>query len=339
MGVSVRAFLLRKIGDASLSEFPVPKAGKNEKLLRVTACGLCRTDAKMFASGQRDMVLPRVLGHEICGVEVSGGRRVVVWPGIACGKCDACRKRRENLCPSLQIIGFNRNGGLAEYVTVPSSSLIPVPDILPSSTAILAEPLGSAVNAVQKLNLQEGRRLLVFGGGPLGLMLAFAACKFSGAIPTVVEPSSYRRKLGRDFLKIFGVEILPVPSSGAVYDAAVNATSNPESLLCGLRKLRPGGEFCLFSGFLKDSETFTADVMNEIHYRELRLCGAYGCTRPQMRKALELLASHADHVGQLISAVMPLEKTGCGLRKILEGKGLKWVVSMNGIGKTVTRDR
>ncbi|MCX6985987.1 MAG: alcohol dehydrogenase catalytic domain-containing protein, partial [Lentisphaerae bacterium] len=204
MGVSVKAFLLRKIGDAALSEISVPKPGENEKLLRVSACGLCRTDAKMWISGQRDMVLPRVLGHEICGVEIRSGHRVVVWPGTACGNCNMCRNRHENLCASMQIIGFSRDGGLAEYVTAPSSSLIPIPDTLPSVTATLAEPLGSAVNAIEKLHLRRGRKLLVLGGGPMGLMLAFAAKNVFGALPSVVEPSLSRRRLSHDFLQAFG---------------------------------------------------------------------------------------------------------------------------------------
>lgn len=328
MGVSVRAFLLRKIGEASLAEIPVPKVGKNEKLVRVAACGLCRTDAKMLVKGQRDMVLPRVLGHEICGVETNSGRRVVVWPGTACGKCDACRKNRENLCPSLQIIGFNRDGGLAEYVTAPSSSLIPVPDILPSYTATLAEPLGSAINALEKLKLQQGQKLLVLGGGPLGLMLAFAANKIYSALPTVVEPSLSRRKQANGFLKSSGAEIFSAPKTDTMFDAAVNATSASESLVCGVRRLRAGGKYCFFSGLARGSGPLTSDVINEIHYRELILCGAYGCTRSQMRRALTLLAVHADRFEQLISGVLPLEKTGCGLRSILEGKGLKWVVSV-----------
>lgn len=327
MDVSVKVFLLRKIGDASLAEISVPTPGQNEKLVRVAACGLCRTDAKMWSSGQRDLLLPRILGHEICGVETRSGRRVVVWPGAACANCDACRSRCENLCPSIRIIGFSRDGGLAEYVAVPSSSLIPIPDILPSATATLAEPLASAVNAVEKLNLRRGQRLLVLGGGPLGLMLAFAANKISGALPTIVEPSLSRRKLAKSFLQPFTAEILPAPPVKTMFDAAVNATAAPESLLCGLRKIKAGGGFCLFSGFQKDSGTMTADVMNEIHYRELRLCGAYGCTRLHMRRALVLLAKHADHMEQLISGVLPLNKTDCGLRNILKGKGLKWVVS------------
>ncbi len=323
----MKAFVLHKIGDASLTEIPAPESGKNEKLVRVTACGLCRTDAKMLTSGQRDMVLPRVLGHEICGVETRSGRRVVVWPGVACGKCDFCRSRRENLCPSIQIIGFNRDGGLAEYVAVPSSSLIPIPDTLPSVTATLAEPFGSAINAVEKLNLSRGQKLLVIGGGPLGLMLALAANKISGAFPSVVEPSSSRRRLGSNFLHSFGSCIFPATPENTMFDAAVNATSSPESLVCGLRNIRTGGGFCLFSGLLKNPEFFTSDIINEVHYRELRLCGAYGCTRRQMRRALALLSDHTDIADQLVSGVLPLKKTDCGLRNILEGKGMKWVVS------------
>jgi D-arabinose 1-dehydrogenase-like Zn-dependent alcohol dehydrogenase len=329
MGVSVKAFLLCKIGNMSLSEISVPIPGKNEKLLRVAACGLCRTDAKMWISGQRNMVLPRVLGHEICGVDIKSGRRVVVWPGLACGNCHACRNRHENLCSSIQIIGFSRDGGLAEYVTAPSSSLIPIPDTLPSVTATLTEPLGSAINAIEKLHLRRGQKLLVLGGGPLGLILAFAAKNVFGALPSVVEPSLLRRKLSHDFLQAFGTEVFPVPPVKTIFDAAVNATVSPDSLLCGLRKIRDGGAFCLFSGFPNDSEAFTSDVMNEIHYRELNMCGAYGCTRLQMRRALTLLMKHADLAEQLVSGVLPFGKTVCGLRNILERKGMKWVVSMN----------
>ena len=335
----MKVFILRKIGDASQSEIPVPNPGLNEKLVRVSACGLCRTDAKMWTSGQRDMVLPRVLGHEICGVETRSGRRVVIWPGAACGNCDACQNRHENLCSSIQILGFNCDGGLAEYVVAPSSSLIPIPDILPSVTATLTEPLGSAVNAIEKLHLRQGQKLLVFGGGPLGLMLTFAANKISGAFPSVVEPSLSRRKLAKSFLQSFGAEIFPETPKNIMFDAAVNATSSPDSLICGLRNIRAGGAFCLFSGLLKDSESVNSDIMNEIHYRELRLYGSYGCTRRQMRQALMLLSNHADLAEQLISGILPLGKTVCGLRNILERKGMKWVVTMNGMGKTVTRDR
>ncbi len=332
----MKAFILRKIGDASQSEIPVPNPGLNEKLVRVSACGLCRTDAKMWTNGQRDMVLPRILGHEICGVETRSGHRVVIWPGAACGDCDACRTRHENLCPSIQILGFNRDGGLAEYVVAHSSSLIPIPDTLPSVTATLAEPLGSAVNAIEKLHLRKNQKLLVLGGGPLGLMLAFAATKISGASTSVVEPSLPRRKLAKSFLQSFGSEIFPATPKNIMFDAAVNATSSPDSLICGLRKIKAGGAFCLFSGLLKDTESVNSDLMNEIHYRELSLFGSYGCTRRQMRQALMLLSNHVDLADQLVSGVLPLEKTVCGLRNILERKGMKWVVSMNGTGKTVT---
>ena len=335
----MKALLLRKIGDASLSEIPVPKPGLNEKLVRVAACGLCRTDAKMWTNGQRDMALPRVLGHEICGVDIRSGRRVVIWPGAACSNCDACRKHHENLCPSIQIIGFNRDGGLAEYIVAPSSSLIPIPDTIPSVTATLTEPFGSAVNAIEKLHLRQGQKLLVLGGGPLGLMLAFAATKISGASTSVVEPSLPRRKLAKSFLQSFGSEIFPATPKNMIFDAAVNATSSPDSLICGLRKIRDGGAFCLFSGFPTDTGSITSDAINEIHYRELRLCGAYGCTRSQMRRALALLSNHVDLADHLVSGVLPLEKTVCGLRNILERKGMKWIVSMNGMEKTVTSDR
>jgi threonine dehydrogenase-like Zn-dependent dehydrogenase len=282
----------------------------------------------MWAEGQRDLVLPRVLGHEVCGVDTVSGRRVVLWPGIACGTCPACRGRRENLCATMQILGFSRDGGLAEYVAVPARSLIPVPDGLPSVTTTLAEPLACALNALATLRLRRGERLLILGGGPLGLLLAFAARHAAGAVPAVVETSASRRKLGRQFLAGQGVELLAAAPAGVTFAAAVNATAAADAVACGLRRLQPGGAFCFFSGLRQNAEPPPAAVLNEIHYRELRITGAYGCTRAQMRRAVALLAEHADAAAMLVSGTLPLAQAERGLRSILEGNGLKWVVKL-----------
>lgn len=80
--------------------------------LKVICCAICRTDAKMWRSGHRDLVLPRVLGHEIAGIDPASGQLYAVWPGQVCGTCDYCRTGRENLCEEMQIIGFHTDGGV-----------------------------------------------------------------------------------------------------------------------------------------------------------------------------------------------------------------------------------
>ena len=324
----MKAVILRNIGDLFLSEIRAPELKGRERLLRVAACGLCRTDAKMWSKGQRDLILPRIVGHEICGIDIKSGRRAVVWPGVSCGKCENCRNGRENLCRSLEIIGFNRDGGLAEYVAVPASSLVPVPDEINSTTATLAEPFACALNAFDMLNIRKDGRLLIFGGGSLGLILAFIARMIGHAAPTVVEPDAHRLKLARKCLHGMGISIVSKSPENESFDAAINATSASEALELGIHSLKPGGVLCFFSGLGSDQKPVPSTVLNEVHYRELTVRGAYGCTRGQMRRAMSIIAEHPDFAVGMISGNLPLEKTECGFSNILDCKGLKWVVEI-----------
>ena len=145
---------------------PEPREGF--KLLKVQYCAVCRTDAKMWNEGHRDLVLPRVPGHEVVAIDTAG-KRFAVWPGINCGVCGYCLNGRENLCEHMKIIGFHNDGGFADYILAPQNSLISIPDRIPSPIACFAEPTGCALNAVDKLKLKPGDRLVIYGGGTLGL--------------------------------------------------------------------------------------------------------------------------------------------------------------------------
>ncbi|MCP4672313.1 MAG: alcohol dehydrogenase catalytic domain-containing protein, partial [Desulfobacula sp.] len=96
---------------------------------KVLCCAICRTDAKMWEQGHRDLVLPRILGHEMV-VEDQNKARHIVWPGKSCGLCHFCITNRENLCENMKITGFHRDGGFADYAVLPKESLIPIPDNL-----------------------------------------------------------------------------------------------------------------------------------------------------------------------------------------------------------------
>ncbi len=112
----MKSLQLVKTGSLVRKDIPIPVPGADETLLNVTRCAICRTDAKMWGKGHRDLIMPRVLGHEICGIDEKTGRRYALWPGKACGCCGQCRTGSENLCSSMRITGFHTDGGFAEYV-------------------------------------------------------------------------------------------------------------------------------------------------------------------------------------------------------------------------------
>ena len=120
-----------------LIERPVPEPGPGQLLLRVLACGICRTDLHLLDGEVIVRDPPRVLGHQIVGEVQPGGRRVgVPWLGWTCGECRYCRAGRENLCENLGFFGCGyRQGGMAEHFTVPADRLFPVPDTLADHAA------------------------------------------------------------------------------------------------------------------------------------------------------------------------------------------------------------
>lgn len=110
-------------------ERPEPRAGPGQLLLRVRACGVCRTDLHL-RDGELDLPVPRILGHQIVGVDPSGRRLGVPWLGWTCGACKWCRSGRENLCPNARFTGRDIDGGFAELTVADERYCFPLPDDL-----------------------------------------------------------------------------------------------------------------------------------------------------------------------------------------------------------------
>lgn len=300
---------------------PEPEAGPGEVLCRVVACGICRTDIKLCKAGHRDLVLPRIPGHEMVVLPAGENRLFAVWPGQACGNCDACNRGAENLCPAISIFGFNSDGGWAEAIAVPERALLPVPDTLSAPAATLAEPLACAIHACHQGNITSGMSLLVVGAGPLGLLLALAA-NARGACVRLVEQNDARWHQSRSFRKLHAMERVD-PKLGT-YDAAINAAATPEAFTTMLSSVRPGGTAIHFSGLMDD---ISRSQVNTIHYRELSLVGSYGCTREDMKEALDLLTvSRAD---LLIDRQVPLAEAPDVMDGLWQGQHLKCVINLH----------
>lgn len=317
-------------------EQKTPSPAENETLLNVEYCGICRTDAKMWNEGQRDLRMPRVLGHEFCGMD-STGKRFVVWPAQSCGSCNMCSSGYENLCPDIEIIGFHRDGGMSECVAVPDNSLIELPLSLPAECAIFAEPAACAINALEQLGVFafdgkcESRRsglkrsLLVIGGGTCGLLTAICAKEF-GVDVTVVENSLSKIKKSAPFSRKAGILITGEFQALELFDYCINASSSTESFTDALPLLRSGGKYCIFSGLNKNDQ-ISAALLNTVHYRQLTVCGAYGCTKLQMRKALDILSRHTSAVEMLIEDVIKLDYVEEKMAAVFAGCSFRYIIS------------
>ena len=188
-----------------MREVDMPVAGAGEELIRIDSVGICGSDMHAYLGHDDRRPAPLILGHEAAGTIVGGardGERVTVNPLVACGECPACLAGRDNLCPHRQIISMPpREGAFAEFLTMPAGNLVAVPDGVPLSKAALAEPIGCGWHAV-RLGLQTlgytPDRVLVYGGGAIGVGAALCARAQGIGKVTLVEPNPTRAATLRD---------------------------------------------------------------------------------------------------------------------------------------------
>ena len=159
-----------------------PELVNGESIIKVSASGICGSDMHAYHGKDNRRIPPLILGHEISGIIDKGksnGKEVVLNPLITCGKCDYCQSGREHLCNKRIILGMNRpierQGGFAEYVSIPDQNIYELPKELSMKEAPIAEPTAVALHAVelgeQSLSKPiENTKILVIGGGAIGLL-------------------------------------------------------------------------------------------------------------------------------------------------------------------------
>lgn len=197
----MKALVYDGVETLNFRDMPDPVVGAGEHLIKVEAVGICGSDMHAFLGHDARRPAPLILGHEAAGVIVGGemdGRRVTVNPLVECGTCPACVAGRVNLCPDRQIISMMpREGAFAQYIAMPDSNLVTVPDDVPLSKAALAEPLAvswhAARLALEALHPSMEKRALVIGGGAIGLAAALALKAMGASDVTIAEPNDVRR--------------------------------------------------------------------------------------------------------------------------------------------------
>ncbi|AKG54042.1 Sorbitol dehydrogenase [Dehalogenimonas sp. WBC-2] len=341
---TMKAAILKSPGTISLEQVLTPDCPAGGLLVKVTACAVCSTDTRMFKSGHRDLVYPRVLGHEIAGIVAQSkselfeaAARVQIYPGIGCGECIMCLSGDSRRCKSLKILGFSADGGFAEYVSVPGSMVAAggvnaIPECITDSEAALSEPLSSCINAQKKINVGRGDVVLVIGAGPLGLLHARLSHR-RGADKVIIADKLRRRVVLALELATADMVIdtdcgdlsqeIMAETRGRGVDVIIMATGQiPVAQLLPL--MADNGRLSLFSG-LKEEPGLSAAVINQLHYRELHLSGAYGSTPEQNTEALNLIAKGFT-VLDLITAQFDLESINEGLEYTSACRGLKAVI-------------
>ena len=298
----MRALILHGPGDLRLEDIPDPVPGDGEVLLQVEVALTDGTDLTAYRRGHPVLLgeLPSPFGHEVCGIDVATGRRVVAANSAPCGRCAACRRGQETLCEHLLPL---LNGAYAELLLVPeriaSKNLLPVPPGLPPEVAALAEPLACCLHGIDVADVEHGQTIAVVGLGPIGLMLC-ACVADAGARPVAVGSREERRALAPSFGAVLA------DADGA--DVVIEAAGTVEAWERALSLVRPGGTVLAFGGLPRDARVAVDPY--RIHYEEVRLVGAFHHTPRQFRAALAFLASGAHPFERLVTHEVGLEGVG-----------------------------
>jgi L-iditol 2-dehydrogenase len=335
--------------DLRIEQAPVPEPGRGELLLRVRACATCGTDAKIYYHGHHHIVPPRVTGHEIAGeIEALGdgvadfapGDRVQVIAAVPCGDCAECRRGHGNVCDNLTSIGYQYDGGFAEYLIVPGlvlrvGGVNHIPEGLSFAEAAVTEPLACVLNGQEMAGVGPGDDVVIIGTGPIGCLHARLARARGAARVTLIERSEERLTLARErvrpdhtILAADGVDVVASVmelTDGRGVDVVIVAAASAAAQEQGVQMAAKHGRVSLFGGLPKDKPVMQLDA-NLVHYRELSIVGAANSTPAHNAEALRLIATGAVPVKDLITSTLPLEGVTEAIAGVREGTGIKYVI-------------
>jgi len=332
-------------GDIRIEDVPEPSPGAAEVKIRVRNCSTCGTDVKIHRSGHQNIDPPRVMGHEIAGeiVEIGDegrpwtvGDRVQVIAAVPDGTCPDCRRGWMTICPHQTSIGYQYDGGFAEFLIVPREvlrvdGLNLIPDGVGFDEASVAEPFACAINAQELARVGPGDDVVVIGAGPIGCLHVRLARARGAARVFLVELNRQRLDMSAAVVSpdaaIAGSETDPVQAvleltGGRGVDVAITAAASGKAQEDALRMLARRGRLSFFGGLPKDKPTITLDS-NLVHYRELTIVGANGSSPDHNKQALALIASGAVPVKDLITHRLPLDRVLDAIDIVSRGEGIK----------------
>jgi L-idonate 5-dehydrogenase len=323
--------------DLRLVETPLSLLQPGMVRIRFGAGGICGSDLHYFRharTGDFVVTQPLVLGHEVAGeiVDIAGeapglavGQRVAVNPSRWCGTCRFCREGRENLCENIYFMGSasrtpHMQGGFSSYIDAVPAQCVPVPEDLPYEAAALAEPLAVALHAVARAGDLRDRRVAVFGGGPIGLLVMLAARLAGAARVTVVDiaaaPLAFAAKLGADRTANIAddTDMLGELAASEGFDVAFEATGARAGLISAIATVRRGGTLVQVGNLPGGEIPLPA---NAIMAKELDVRGTFRFGREYAR-AVELIAAGTVDVSRLITARVPLSQAVEGFHLALD---------------------
>lgn len=346
----MKALRFHAPGDVRIEDVPEPECGPAEIKIKVKNCSTCGTDVKIRDNGHPNITGVTTMGHEVAGeiVEIgedavgdfSVGDRVQVIAAVPCGECYECQKGWMEVCQNQTSVGYQYDGGFAEYMIVPEEvlkvdGLNLIPDNVGFDEASAAEPFACAINAQEQLGIEEGDFVVVFGAGPIGCMhTRIARGVHNVGQVWMVDVNPERLEMSAEAVNPDGtinaaeedvVERVMELTDGRGADVIITATPAGITQEQAIAMAARNGRISFFGGLPKTNPTITADS-NLIHYRQLHIHGANGSAPDHHKQALQYISTGQIPVKDLITRHVPLEDAAEALDIVQKGEAIKVTV-------------
>ncbi len=334
--------------ELATNKIPEVKAG--EALVKVESCAICGSDLRILKHGNARVKPGTIVGHEISGKIVKLGKgiskfkvgdRVAIGADVPCGECIYCKTGRGNCCDINYAIAHQFEGGFSEYIhlnsmTIKFGPVHKIPKSINYDIAALAEPLACCINGYERglMNNTKGRSVVIFGAGPIGIMLAMLAPFYKAGKIIVIDPNQARLEKVKKMLKLKHVlnpektdillEIMKI-TKGLGADMIFTACPAIETHEQAIKIVAKHGVVNFFGGLPKTAPAISL-LSNFIHYREAYITGSHGSTPAQHKKALDLIISKKIDVGKLITHRFTLEDINEAYKIAASGNAIKVLI-------------
>jgi threonine dehydrogenase-like Zn-dependent dehydrogenase len=279
-----------------------PELKQGQAIIKIKRIGICGTDLHAFEGTQPYFEYPRILGHELSGELIAVdaapgfevGEAVTFIPYFYCGKCIACRSGKENACVNIKVCGVHQHGGMVEYLSIPSYSLIHG-EGLGFDALALVEPLAIGAHGVRRAGVTKDEFVLVIGAGPIGLgTMEFA--RIAGGRVIALDINNDRLKFCKERLKVEHtinamdpdvVQQLSAITNGDMPTVVIDATGNLKAINNAFQYMAHGSRYVLI-GLQKGEICFSHP---EFHKREATLMSSRNATRNDFEHVISCMKS------------------------------------------------
>ncbi|KTD21886.1 L-threonine 3-dehydrogenase [Legionella londiniensis] len=274
-----------------MQDVPVPEYGVNDVLIKIKKTAICGTDIHIYSWddwAQATIPVPMSVGHEFYGEIVEVGREVKgISPGqrvsgeghITCGLCRNCRAGKRHLCRNTKGVGVNRPGSFAEYLVLPASNVLVLPDNITDEQAAVLDPLGNATHCALSFDV-VGEDVLITGAGPIGIMAAAIVRHIGARHVVITDVNDYRLDLARKMGVSRAVNVKYQPLRDVIdelgmtegFDIGLEMSGNPMALNDMVKAMNHGGRIAMLG--IPPQET-PLD-WNQVIFKGLIVKGIYG---------------------------------------------------------------